>query len=175
MGKTKKTIFISLLLALICECALFYIIYFNPNKMSPILDPSLQMSLSGAFNFISAILLFIAYLKIKNKKIKAHIVFIHLALLSSAAFLINYIFYHLTVGHVTFTHPSLRPYYLFILITHLLASVTALPLIFITYSLAITKDYSAHKKTAKMTFLLWEYVSVSGVLLILFLKFIHQV
>ena len=170
----KKVIFLSLFLALIAEAFLIFIIYFNPQKIAPLYNPSLQMTMNGVFNFCSGFALLIAFKFIKNKKIKLHIIWIHIALLSSAFFIVNYIIYHLSVGHVIYNNPNWRTLYLTILGTHLLASVICLPLIFVTYGLAIKGFKVGHKKIAKYTFFLWEYVSVTGVLLIFFLKFIHQ-
>lgn len=170
----KKIIGLSLGLALVAEIFLIFIIYFNPNKIAPLYDPSLQMTMNGFFNFLSAVCLMVAFINIKKQNIKRHIIWVHLALLSSALFLGNYILYHLSVGHVIFNNPDWRGPYLVILATHLLASLICLPLIFVTYGLAIKGFRQRHKEVAKYTFILWEYVSVTGVFLILFLKFVHQ-
>ena len=94
-------------------------------------------------------------------------------MLCSALFLVNYIFYHLAVGHISFTNESFKiPYYI-ILITHLLMSVISLPLVFLTYAFGFLNRLQEHKKIAKITFFAWEYVSITGVIIVLCLKFLN--
>ena len=170
MNKTNKIIALSMSVAILAELFLVFIIYYNPYKIDPIYDSGLQSTVSGFLNALSAITLIVAYKFIKRKKVTAHIVFIHFALLFSALFLINYIFYHLSVGHVKFTNLELRPLYLIILTTHLLGSVISLPLIFTSYCFGFFNLTEHHKTFAKITFFLWEYVSITGVLIVVFLK-----
>jgi len=169
----KKIKQIAISISFFAECFLIYIIYINPNKITPLIDAGIHSWINAGFNLLSAIFLTFAVKFIHDKKIKLHIIFIHLALLSSFFFLINYIIYHLSVGHVIFNHNEYRPYYLVILITHLLTSFLVLPLIIYTYLLGLYKKYTEHKKIAKWTFYIWEYVSVTGVLIVLMLKYLN--
>lgn len=169
----NKVIALSSLVAILAEIFLVFIIYFNPYKLEPIYDKELQVWVNALMNFCSAISLAIAVYFIKNKKRSEHVFMIHLALLFSALFLVNYIFYHMSVGHTIFTNESFRVPYLIILGTHLLTSVISLPFIFTTYGLAITDNLVSHKRIAFFTFVLWEYVSVTGVVIVLMLKFLN--
>lgn len=168
----NKILSFSLIVAILAELLLVYIIYFNPHKVAPIYDTSLQSWVSALFNGLSAISLIFAFKFAKTHQKQKHIMAIHFALLFSSLFLLNYIFYHLSVGHVKFPNNSFRPYYLIILFTHLLASITCLPMIFMTYALGFFDYLLDHKRFAKFTFFLWEYVSVTGVIVVLFLKFL---
>ena len=170
----KLTVKSSLILAFLAELFLVFIIYFNPYRIEPLYDPALMSWGSATFNSLAALSLMVAILLIRKKRVRAHIIWIHITLLFSSCFLINYIFYHLSVGHVTFNNQTLRPYYLILLITHLTSSFISLPLIFATYTLAMTKRIEEHKKIAKFTFSLWMYVSVTGVIVVLFLKLFNQ-
>ena len=173
--KNSKFVILPLAAALTAEILLIYIIYLNPVKMSMGINPVLQSYLSAIFNALSAVSLGVGFYFIKMRKDKKnHIVFIHLALIFSALFLVNYIIYHLNIGHVKFVNTELRFYYLFLLGSHLIASIISLPLIFLTYSFAIFKKFKEHKKIAKMTFVLWEYVSITGVLVVLALRFLNH-
>ncbi len=163
-----------IMIAIFAEIFLIFLIYLNPYKIEPLYDPGLQMWVSAFFNALSAVFLTTAVFKIKNKKKKQHIVFIHLALIASALFLVNYIFYHMSVGHVVFKNESIRPIYLIILFSHLLVSLISLPAIFYTYTMGITKNYLEHKRWALRTFIMWEYVSITGVIVVLMLKFCNQ-
>jgi uncharacterized membrane protein YozB (DUF420 family) len=169
----SKIIFLSLFFAVTAELLLIFIIYFNPYKISAIYDPEIQVWINALFNALSAATLLFAYRLIKRGRIKAHIIAVHIALLFSALFLVNYIFYHMSVGHVVFHHPTLRPIYLTLLISHLVCSVICLPMIFITYGLGITRRLAESKKLAMITFIMWEFVSVSGVMIVFFLKLLN--
>lgn len=170
----KKVISTSLSVALLAELFLIYIIYFNTSKVTPPYNQDLMPWISALFNACSACSLLTAFVCIKTNRKKAHIIWIHITLVFSAAFLVNYILYHLSVGHVIFKHSFLRPYYLLLLISHLSASFISLPLIFLTYALGATKRLRQHKKIAKYTFSLWMYVSVTGVIIVLFLKLLNH-
>lgn len=173
MSHSKRIILTCLLLSFIAEAALVFIIYFNPFKITPLYSPSIQPWVNAFFNTASAISIGIAYKYIKYKHIRMHKIFVHLALIFSTLFLINYIFYHLSVGHMIFENQSWRTLYLLLLMTHLLCSIITLPLIFISYGLGIFGRLADHKKLAKWTFLLWEYVSISGVMVVLMLKLLN--
>ncbi|NQY73796.1 MAG: DUF420 domain-containing protein, partial [Candidatus Margulisbacteria bacterium] len=58
----------------------------------------------------------------------------------------------------------IRPIYFTILISHIVLSVVALPLILTAFFLALTSRFTFHKKVARITFPIWLYVSVTGVL-----------
>ena len=169
----KKIILTSLILGVLAEGFLIFLIYFNPAKIEPLYAKDLQPWVNALFNSLSALSLTAAIMAIKNKKIRLHKILIHFSLFFSSLFLINYIFYHMSVGHVIFNNPDFRVIYLFILASHLLCSLIALPLIFITYSLGLFNYLQTHKELAKLTFLLWEYVSVTGVIIVLMIKFLN--
>ena len=58
----------------------------------------------------------------------------------------------------------LKIIYYFILISHILLSILVIPLVLITYVRALSKRFDKHKKIAKITFPLWLYVAVTGVI-----------
>jgi putative membrane protein len=171
---SNKKIFLSgLFIGLLAEILLIFLIYLNPYKISPIMPQSLQMWVNCLCNLSSSIALFIAFYKIKKKSIKAHKRFIGIALFFSSLFLINYILYHMSIGHTIYTNIEFRSLYLFILGSHLIASLISLPLIFITVAYGFFDRLREHKKLAFSTFILWQYVSITGVLIVLFLKFLN--
>ncbi len=47
--------------------------------------------------------------------------------------------------------------------SHILLSIIVIPFVLITFVRAITNDFERHKKIAKITFPLWLFVAVSGV------------
>jgi putative membrane protein len=60
--------------------------------------------------------------------------------------------------------------YLFVLLSHIILSITIIPLVLITYVRALAEQYDRHKKIAKITFPLWLYVAVTGVVVYLMIS-----
>ena len=118
----------------------------------------------ASINGFTALLLITAFWAIKNKKIKLHELLMKIAIICSVLFLIMYVAYHMTSDSTKFGGEGVVMYvYYFILITHILLSIVVIPFVLITYVRAITKNFERHKKTARITFPLWLYVAVSGV------------
>lgn len=93
------------------------------------------------------------------------------AILISVAFLACYLVYHFNVTAVTrFTHEGWpRKVYYFILFTHIPLAIAVLPLLWLTVRPAMSGDYVRHKRWSKITFPVWLYVSITGVLVYLML------
>ena len=102
---------------------------------------------------------------IRNKKIVLHKRLMKFAICLSIAFLGMYVAYHMTSDSTKFGGDGVIKYiYYFILLTHILLSIVVIPFVLITYVRAITNNIERHKKIAKITFPLWLYVAVTGVL-----------
>ena len=111
----------------------------------------------------------LAFIKRGNKR--AHGISMATALAASTLFLIGYIIHHSLHGDTKFLGEGwIRPVYFFILISHILLSVVALPLVLATVYFAIVRHWSTHRMIAKVTYPIWLYVSVTGVLVFLFLR-----
>ena len=119
-------------------------------------------------NGITAILLIYAVIAIKNGNRKLHERLIKICIGLSLLFLVLYIAYHITTDPTSFGGEGLIKYfYYFILITHILLSITVIPFVLFSYIRAITGDFIRHKKIAKITFTIWLYVAVTGVIVYL--------
>ena len=93
------------------------------------------------------------------------------AIFSSIVFLMMYLAYHMTTDSTKFGGEGYIKYlYLFILFTHILLSIAVIPFVLLSYVRAITNDFEKHKKIAKITFPLWLYVAVSGVVVYLMIS-----
>ena len=93
------------------------------------------------------------------------------AFVFSSVFLVCYIIYHSVHGDSHFQgHGIIRPVYFGILITHILMSMAALPMVLATFFFALTSRFETHRKLARWTFPIWLYVSVTGVLVFGLLK-----
>lgn len=119
----------------------------------------------ATINAITAILLIFAYWAIINKKPKLHERLIKTAITFSVAFLAMYVAYHMTSDSTKYDGQGILKYiYYVILITHILLSIIVIPFVLVTYVRAITKNFERHKKIARITFPLWLYVAISGVM-----------
>jgi putative membrane protein len=153
---------------------LFWLIYWGPNTgvTSNHEHWSANLSaLNALMNFLCACFLIRGFLQIKARKIEQHKKSMKSAFVCSAIFLVSYICYHYFHGDSKFMGEGfIRSVYFFILISHILLSVIALPVILFTFYLGLKSDFEAHKKIARWTFPIWLYVSVTGVLIFFFMK-----
>jgi putative membrane protein len=119
----------------------------------------------ATINGLTAILLVAAVLAIKNGKRKVHERLMTTAIACSVVFLVMYVAYHMTTERTNYRGDGVLKYiYYFILGTHILLSITIIPLVLITYVRALAERFDIHKKIAKITFPLWLYVAVTGVI-----------
>lgn len=132
------------------------------NPWSVIL-PTLNASLNGA----CAILLVVALVLIRRGWYRGHAACMIAALGTSAVFLSCYLAYHFVVvgGSVPFLGVGrpVRVTYFTILLSHTVLAVGVLPLILLTVVRAARKRFEAHKAVSRVTFPIWLYVSVTGV------------
>ena len=122
-------------------------------------------------NGLTAILLVVAVYYIKNGKRKIHESLIKVCIALSLMFLVMYIAYHMTTDPTSYGGKGIIAYmYYFILITHILLSVIVIPLVLTSYSRAVQSNFKLHKKIAKVTFPIWLYVAVTGVVVYLMIS-----
>jgi putative membrane protein len=122
----------------------------------------------AAINGITAVVLVGAVLAIKKGNRKVHERLMTLAIALSLAFLVMYVAYHMTSDSTKFGGEGLiKVVYLFILLSHILLSIAVIPLVLITYVRALAAKFDQHKKIAKITFPIWLYVAVTGVIVYL--------
>lgn len=125
----------------------------------------------ATINAITALVLIMAYVAIVNKKIKLHQRLMQTAIALSLIFLVMYVLYHMTSDSTKFGGEGIiKSTYYIILITHIILSVIVIPFVLITYVRAITNNIERHKKIARITFPVWLYVAVSGVLVYLMIS-----
>ncbi len=87
----------------------------------------------------------------------------------SALFLCGYVAYHYVHGDRTYAG-AYRGLYLSILASHVLLSMSLLPLVLTVFYLAAKERFAAHKKVARWLLPIWLYVSVTGVMIFFFLR-----
>ena len=118
----------------------------------------------ASINGVTALLLIFAVFAIKKGNRKLHEQLNTAAIFCSVLFLLMYIAYHMTSESTKFGgEGTIRYLYYFILITHILLSIIVIPFVLITFVRAKLGKFTAHKKIAKITFPLWLYVAITGV------------
>jgi putative membrane protein len=122
-------------------------------------------------NGLTAFILIGAVVAIKNGNRKLHENLMKTAIACSVAFLAMYVAYHMTSDSTKFGGEGIAKYiYYFILITHILLSVIIIPLVLTTYVKAWSEQFDKHKRIAKITFPIWLYVAVTGVVVYLMIS-----
>lgn len=144
----------------------------NLRKWDPTIKPlSFLPPIYATINGLTAIILVVAVLAIKNGKRKLHENLMKFAILLSVLFLGMYVAYHMTSDSTAFGGEGIIRYvYYFILITHISLSVIIIPFVLVTYVRALAQRFDKHKRLAKITFPLWLYVAVTGVIVYLMIS-----
>lgn len=125
----------------------------------------------ASVNGLTAILLISAVFAIKKGNRKLHEKLNTFAIFCSVLFLVMYVAYHMTSNSTSFGGDGIIKYvYYFILITHIILSIVVIPFVLTTFMRAKLTDFPAHKKIAKITFPLWLYVAITGVVVYLMIS-----
>jgi len=148
-------------------------------------DFSFLPPIYATINGLTATLLILALLFIKNGKIQQHQKTIQLALVLSVMFLLCYVAYHMTSdstkygdldhnGKLSIEELNLvgtsRFAYVLLLLSHIFLSVAVIPVVLFTYLHAWEGNYQKHKKWAKYAFPIWLYVAITGVVVYLMIS-----
>jgi len=147
------------------------VIYVTPKFAleSDVLDflPALNATMNGTVS----LLLVIGVWLIKSGKRNAHQLVMTWAIVLSALFLVSYVLYHTTHESTSFGGEGwIRYVYFFILLTQIVLAIVIVPLVLITFTRALSERFDKHKKIARITFPLWLYVSVTGVMVYLMIS-----
>jgi len=160
-----------LLISSLALLFLFWIIYFKGGSdYQSRLITSLP-ALNALLNFTSTVLILLGYRAVRRGRYKTHMKFMLTAFVTSALFLVSYVIYHNFHGSTPFEGEGLvRPVYYFILVTHIILSAFVVPMILTSFYFAFSGRLSIHRKFSKFTLPVWLYVSLTGVLIFLFLR-----
>ena len=141
--------------------------------------------INACINSIVSILLVLGFVAVRRRKFVMHRNLMLTAMVFSILFLISYISHHLLAGDTRFgdvNHDNvvdpeellavgqMRMIYFIILITHIFLAAVILPFILFTTYRAMIADWSKHRKLAKITWPIWLYVSVTGVVVYLMIS-----
>jgi putative membrane protein len=134
-------------------------------------DVHVFAKINAVINSIVAILLVAALVAVKQKKYALHKKLMLGAMILSIVFLVSYICHHLLSGDTKYGgEGAIRYIYYFILITHIFLAAIILPFILFTAYRGLIAEWPQHRKLAKITWPIWFYVSVTGVLVYLMIS-----
>lgn len=159
-------------LSIVIPVAVAILFGINLRKLGFDVEPlSFLPPIYATINGFTAVFLVAAVVAIKNGKRKLHERLMKFAIACSVAFLVMYVAYHMTSDSTKFGGEGAVKYaYFFILITHIVLSIVIIPLVLITYVKALAQRFDKHKKIAKITFPIWLYVAITGVIVYLMIS-----
>lgn len=151
-------------ISIVATLFLLWLVYIHPPSQEYASRLLFLPALNALFNAMSAAALVVGFSYIRKRNISAHRASMLTAFAFSVLFLITYTTNHALHGEMRFPgHGAVRTFYLALLISHILLSVAALPMILITFFFSLSGRFPQHKKIARFTFPIWLYVSVTGV------------
>jgi len=133
------------------------------------IDLGFLPTIYAGINAVTAVLLIAALVAIKLKNRAVHRALIRVCLLLSLLFLACYVAYHMTSESTPYGG-TYRIAYFALLISHILLSIAVVPLVLFTYLFAWQGNFERHKKWTKITWPLWFYVAISGVIVYLMIS-----
>ncbi len=130
---------------------------------------------NAIINSLVAVFLLAGLVTAKQKKYELHRTIMLTAIILSVLFLVSYIAHHLLAGETKFGGTgTIKTFYYFILITHIPLAAIILPFILFTAYRGLTGEYDKHKKLVRITWPVWFYVAVSGVVVYLMINPYYQ-
>lgn len=152
---------------------LFYLIYGVEVGNAPAQARFLP-AFNAFCNAASALAVVTGLMHIRNGRKRAHGISMLVALAASSLFLIGYIAHHTLHGDTPFHGEGwIRPVYFTVLISHIFLSMVVLPMVLTTFFFAATRRWKRHRALARWTYPVWLYVSVTGVMVFFFLRFLN--
>jgi putative membrane protein len=134
-------------------------------------DVHVFAKINAVINSIVSVLLVGGLITVRQSKYVLHKKIMLTAIVLSVLFLVSYICHHLFAGDTKFGGVgTIRYFYFFILITHIFLAAIILPFILFTAYRAMISEFPQHKRIARLTWPIWLYVSVTGVLVYLMIS-----
>jgi putative membrane protein len=128
-------------------------------------NPHVFATISACINSLVAVLLVAGLLTAKQKKYDVHKKIMISAIILSVLFLLSYIAHHLLTDETKFGGDGMiKTVYYVILLTHIPLAGIILPFILFTAYRALIGEYEQHKKLTRITWPIWFYVAVTGVI-----------
>ncbi len=130
--------------------------------------------INATLNGLAGVLLVCGYVAIRRGRIILHRNLMLATFAVSTVFLASYLTYHYTAGHTKFAGPTGAAYFYYVLlISHIILAVAVPPLAIASLTLGLLDRRATHRKIAKITFPIWLYVSVTGVMVYVMLYHLY--
>ena len=169
-SSTRPAIAAILAISAAATLFLFWLIYIHPAAASST-EYAFLPALNAILNGLAATALLIGFTFVRARNIAAHRAAMMTAFAFSSLFLVSYILHHALHGDVRYpVHAAFRTFYLWLLASHILLAVVALPMVLVTFFFSLTKRIPQHRSIARWTFPIWLYVSVTGVVTYVMLR-----
>ncbi len=169
----NKNVKLAIWLFTIVVYALVVSLHYIPKpQTAPNFSKALPL-LNACINGTCFLLLIASLIVIKQKKVALHMRLNTIAMILSVFFLLSYVLYHVTNGDTPYAGTQKGLYY-FVLLSHIVLAGVSLPMILLAYYKAWTGNIQAHRKIVKFTYPIWLYVTLTGVLVYLFLMPYYQ-
>ncbi len=148
-----------------------YILLIHRGAASGSADLRFLPAVNASLNALAATLLCTGYVAIRNGAQRLHKFCMVSAFAASSLFLLCYLTYHFVHGDTKYqgTGP-LRWIYFIVLATHVLLSMSVVPLALTSLYFAARGAFARHKRVARVTLPIWLYVSVTGVVIFFMLR-----
>src|SRR3954452_15111323 len=128
-------------------------------------------AINATFNAQSALCLVLGRVAIRQKNIAVHRLLMVTAFACSSLFLVGYLSYHFVHGDTKFSGVGpIRLVYFVLLISHILLSLSVVPLALTSFYFAFTRSFVRHRRLNRVFLPIWLYVSVTGVLIFFMLR-----
>lgn len=170
-----KTVFKIILALSVAVFGLIVLLYLLPKQEFIPEWAKLLPLLNATINGTCSLLLVTSLWCIKNKNIQWHKRLNITTFVLSSLFLVSYIIFHFFGVETKYPADNpMRPFYLVILLTHILLAAIVLPLVLVSFYFGLTGKIEKHRKVSKFTFPIWLYVTVTGVVVYLMISPYYQ-
>jgi putative membrane protein len=134
-------------------------------------DVHVFAKINAVINSMVSLLLVAGMIAVRRRAYRLHKRLMLSAMVMSVLFLVSYICHHLLAGDTKFGgEGSIRYAYFFILVTHIILAAIILPFILFTTYRAMIAEWPQHRRLARITWPIWLYVSVTGVIVYLMIS-----
>lgn len=138
-------------------------------------DVHVFAKINAIINTAVSILLLAGLVAVKQGKYLLHKKVMFAAMILSILFLVSYILHHLLSESTSYGGDgAMKAVYYFILISHIILAGIIMPFVLYTAYRALVAEWPRHKKLAKITWPVWFYVSVTGVIVYLMISPYYQ-
>ncbi|MDX2063305.1 MAG: DUF420 domain-containing protein [Bacteroidia bacterium] len=147
------------------------VLLYTPTVAVSGFDPYVLPFLNAIINSTVTLLLLAGLYFVKTGRLRAHKICMLASVGLSALFLVSYVVYHGMAQETKFGGEGpVRQLYFFLLISHIVLAAAIVPLVLFTVYRSLAGQFERHKKLARITFPLWLYVTVTGVVVYLMIS-----